>query len=308
MADIRHHQKKTGEFFAESFGSTPLAARLEDIFGEAIELRRFTTVQNLRDEYGDLLASLLALGHECGFDPVDALAACHKKITDRRVQYRSLGRKLNIALLGGAFDPPTVGHVAVAKAILDWSKTFDEVWFVPCFRHMFNKKMTKTEYRIEMCKLAVADDPRIRVWDYEVEHKLRGTYHFAKTIQDDPECENFNFSIIIGMDNANTFDKWFNYGYLERMIRFVVVDRAGETSDPAVDWYRKPPHIYFRCEQPLPEVSSTMARERFRRWFNNDHDIEYDTYRTEQHVIEVMGVDVFKYALEHHLYREKIKE
>ena len=140
-------------------------------------------------------------------------------------------------------------------------KTFDEVWLMPANRHMLGKKMTNVEDRIKMCELATAGDGRIKVSRYEVENDLAGeTYHaMTKLMNEDYAKDRYDFSVIIGQDNANSFDKWVNYDLLERLCRFVVVSRIGEEPNDA-DWYRKPPHIYLKAEDEIPGWSSSMIR------------------------------------------------
>ena len=74
-----------------------------------------------------------------------------------------------------------------------------------------------------------------------------------------------DFSLVIGMDNANTFDNWINYKELERLIPFIVVPRIGVQPDPKVDWYLKPPHIYLNGENPPKDTSSTKVRDIFKK-------------------------------------------
>lgn len=258
---IRELQNTVGEVFKKAFGRTSLRARLQDILGEAIELQRFTDIQNLEEEAGDLACSLLAFFDETGLSMEEAVQRTLKKIERRQQQYHSLGRKLKVALLGGAFDPPTLGHIAVAKFVLDSSREFDEVWLVPCYRHMFNKEMSSAEDRLTMLGHAVADDGRIRIFDYEIVHKLGGeTYHFLRSLMDSEMVQTHEFSYIIGMDNANNFDKWVNFEELERLIRFVIVPRVGEKAKSSVDWFLKPPHIFLRSDTPLPDTASSEVR------------------------------------------------
>jgi len=68
MTDIKNIQDKVNSVFIDSFGTTPLGQRLDDILGEAIELKRWTHLPNLKEEAGDLMSSLLQLFNECEWD------------------------------------------------------------------------------------------------------------------------------------------------------------------------------------------------------------------------------------------------
>jgi nicotinate-nucleotide adenylyltransferase len=256
-------QKTVNHAFLQAFGRTPLAQRLNDILGEAIELSRFTDMQHLREELGDLLSSSMQLANECNWTVEELIRENLDKIERRQIQYRSLGRKTAVALLGGAMDPITLGHIEIAKFVLNTSKTFDEVYLMPCYEHMTGKQMAPPEHRLEMCRLAAQCDARIKVFDYEIANKLSGeTYQTIKLLQEEDFAKHkFDFSLIIGMDNANNFEKWVNYQLLERLIRFVVVPRQGVEMDPRVSWYLKSPHIFLgNCENQIRQVSSTEVR------------------------------------------------
>ncbi len=292
----RELQKKVQATFTESFGRTPLRERQQDILGEAIELHRATDLVNLREEAGDLLCSLIQLHNECDWDITERAQATLDKIKGRQQQYKSLGRKLKVAILGGAFDPIHKGHIQTAKFVLDTSKTFDEVWLAPCNEHMSGKEMTAAEHRLAMCELAAAGDGRIRVLDYEIKNKLRGeTYHFLKRLLEEDFAKNeFDFSYIIGQDNANDFDSWVNYEHLERMMRFIVVPREGVKANPEAQWFLKPPHIYLASgDSPIGNISSTQVREIFK--IGNRAHRAMDT---------LLHPDVLAYAREHNLYPE----
>jgi nicotinate-nucleotide adenylyltransferase len=172
--------------------------------------------------------------------------------------------RTKVAILGGAFDPITKGHTAIARFVLS-TRMFDEVWLMPCFRHLYGKNMTSADHRVEMCTVATRADKKIKVCTYEITNSLNGeTYHLIKQLLEADFAKQFDFSIIIGMDNANTFDKWFNYKELEQMIQFVVVPRNGVKQDLKVMWYMKPPHVYLVPDKPLVECSSTQVREQLK--------------------------------------------
>ena len=260
-------QIKVRDTFTNAFGRTPLKARLDDIMGEAEELVRYTDLTNLKEETGDLLATVIQLANECGWSIEELIDNNCEKIERRIQQYKSLHRKKKVALLGGAFNPPHLSHLKLAQFVLNSSKTFDEVHIMPCFKHMYNKKMTDPTQRLEMCNLAVEDfgDNRIKVSDYEITNELGGeTYTLVNNLLEEQFAKDeMDFSMIIGYDNALSFDKWVNYEHLERMMRFVVVSRAGvEIDHNKAGWCLKSPHIFLQADDGvIPDISSTIVRD-----------------------------------------------
>jgi len=49
--------------------------------------------------------------------------------------------KINVAILGGAFNPIHKSHIDVAKSVLDDCKQINEVWITPCFTHKYIKNI-----------------------------------------------------------------------------------------------------------------------------------------------------------------------
>ncbi len=285
-------QKQVNQVFNDAFGRTPLKQRLDDILGEAIELSRCVDFMKVKEELSDLLASAIQLANEAEWDCEELVRDTLKKIERRKEQYLTLGRKTQVAILGGAFNPPTNGHIQTAKFILNSSKTFDEVWLMPCFGHMYGKNMVSPEHRLEMCGIAAKVDARIKVFDFEIERQLKGeTYQTVKLLQETSMAnDKYNFSWIMGMDNALTFNKWVNYEHLEKMIRFVVVPRKGYNFDPSVNWFLKAPHIYISDDNPVDEISSTQIR----KWFEQGN-----TEQLEKH----MDKNVLDYIIKKELYK-----
>ena len=57
-----------------------------------------------------------------------------------------------IALFGGSFDPPHVGHLLAAAYVLA-TEPVDELWLVPVFEHPLGKKPAAPfEHRVELCE------------------------------------------------------------------------------------------------------------------------------------------------------------
>lgn len=291
MKDI---QKIVNDTFLENFGKTPLTERINDILGETLELIRFTDIKNLKEETGDLLCSLLQLCNESGWNAEDLIKyVCEEKIPKRKLQYKSLGRKYKIALLGGSYNPITLGHIQLAQYVLNTSKSFDEVWIMPNYNSITGKDIQSFEHRFNMCKLAAKVDGRIKIFDYEQQKQLAGeTYHLVKTLLADKDYDNYNFSFIIGLDNANVFDTWYNYNDLERLIRFVIVPRKGYK--PLYNaWYLKEPHIFLNGNDEdinIMEVSSTFVRDKIK---NND----------TSDILNYINKDVYQYIIDNNLYK-----
>jgi len=202
----------------------------------------------------------------------------------------------NVALLGLTANPPTIGHIQLAQFVLNTSSEFDEVWLMPAYHHMYGKNMVDAQHRLNMCKLAAKVDGRIKVFDYEIVNQLAGeTYYLFKRLKQEEELnKKYNFSLIIGLDNANTFDKWVNYTEVERMVRFVVVPRKGYERDEKVNWYLEKPHIFLKGDSDIDEVSSTLVREKLKNFYNGSINL------TE--LLPYINNDVLKYIIDNNLY------
>ena len=286
---MKELQKKVNETFEKNFGYTPLGERMKDIQREFFELNKWQDIKNLKEESGDLLASLIQLHNESGWDVEENINSTLNKINSRYLQYKSLGRKTKVAIFGGAFNPITIGHIQTAQFVLNTSGEFDEVWLMPANKHMGNKNMVSPEHRINMCELASNIDGRIKVFDYEVKNNLAGeTFNFFKRLKTEKSLnEKYNFSMIIGSDNANNFDKWVNYEELERMVRFIIVPRKGVEIDNNINWYLKDPHIFLNNETNIMEISSTKVR---------------DLIKSKKPLDGLLNDDVIEYIYKNNLY------
>lgn len=163
-----------------------------------------------------------------------------------------------VAIFGGAFNPITLGHTEVANLVLR-SALVDEVWLMPAYSHMYHKEMVLPEHRLKMIDLSI-DDKHIKSFDFEIKHELSGeTYKLVDKLLSGQEYKDYEFSFIMGLDNANTFHKWVNYEYLRDKIPFIVVPRTGYNYQKDIYWYLKSPHTYI-VSNPLIEISSTHVR------------------------------------------------
>ncbi len=263
MSDLPRVSAEIAARFESAFGRTPLSERVQDILAQATALGRFADLGQLRDEAGDLLCSVLQLCNECGWSPAELMAATLAKIDDRREIYAALGRKLRVALLGGAFDPIHRGHLEVAAEALRLGGV-DEVWLMPCHEHLAGKEMAPAERRLEMCRIAARSARGVGVFDYELRHGFRGeTYHLVKKLLAEEVARvRCDFSLIIGQDNADGFAAWTNSEGLERLLPILVVPRAGYPPPGPSAWYLRHPHRFLEGASGVFAASSTEVRRR----------------------------------------------
>lgn len=100
---------------------------------------------------------------------------------------------MRIALLGGAFNPPHNGHVAIARQILDFGLA-DELWFLPSFGQSPPKEVAPPTDRLAMTRLL--NVPNTKVSTIEIDNKLDGeTIHLLPFLP-----KEHTFSFIIGAD------------------------------------------------------------------------------------------------------------
>ena len=154
-----------------------------------------------------------------------------------------------IALYGGSFNPPHLGHVQVVSYVLSTSDV-DAVWLVPTFQHAFGKSLAPFDERLEMCRLALAPFAPERARVSAIERTMGGQSRTIDTVETlmaaDPDAR---FDLVIGADILEERHLWKRFDRLEQLCRFIVIGRRG---------YEIPPD--FAAAPPLFDVSSTQLR------------------------------------------------
>ncbi|MCP4196536.1 MAG: nicotinate-nicotinamide nucleotide adenylyltransferase, partial [Proteobacteria bacterium] len=130
-----------------------------------------------------------------------------------------------VGVFGGTFDPPHLGHLGLARIVLD-SRMVQEVWFIPCLTHRFRKKPASYEDRVAMCRLLVKSEPHMKVSTVETRTDKPG-YTLAmieRLITENPQAD---FRHLAGTDIYHEKDKWFHYDKIERLAPPIYVERKG---------------------------------------------------------------------------------
>lgn len=180
---------------------------------------------------------------------------------------------MNVALVGGSFNPPHVGHQLAALYVRS-TLPVDEVWFVPTWKHPFGKPHEAFAHRVAMCR-ALADDlgPWFKVSEAEAEVGGQGrTIELLEWLL--PRHPDARFRFVIGSDILADLPNWKDWDKIQALVQVTVLHRAGFSAPNAIG-------------PPLAQVSSSEIRRRL---------------EAKDPPTDLVPRSVLEYAQAHHLY------
>ena len=137
-----------------------------------------------------------------------------------------------IGLYGGTFDPPHWGHLISAQVIAE-TLTLSKVIFLPAGHppHKMNHPITPATHRIEMVRLAIAENPRFELCDWETQqngpnYTIQTVRYFRSQVK--PEDELY---WIIGADSLADLPTWYEFDSLIETVSIVTAWRGGVEID-----------------------------------------------------------------------------
>ena len=147
-----------------------------------------------------------------------------------------------IALFGGSFDPPHIGHLLAASYVLA-TEPIDELWLVPVERHPFAKPLVGSyDHRVELCERLAAQLPRTRVSRAEQESGQGRTVDLLEWLhRKHPQTR---WALMLGTDLDAEKPQWKRFERVEQLARLITVRRGG----------------YGEGGVAIPEISSTQVR------------------------------------------------
>ena len=176
----------------------------------------------------------------------------------------SSGPGSGIGVLGSAFNPPHLGHLALAQEAL-WQLGLSEVVLMPTGEapHKRIADDPGRELRLAMTRLAAADDSRFSVSTLEVEHE--GPSYTCETLELlGRERGDTELVFVMGADAAVGLESWREPERVIKRARLAVARRAG-VSDADVAAVLRSLGAEERAtmlEMPEFGVSSSVVRER----------------------------------------------
>ncbi len=130
-------------------------------------------------------------------------------------------------VFGGSFDPPHLGHVALARLALQ-SSQIDRLLIVPTYSHAFSKRMVGFEHRVKMCELAFVDLSRGTCLVSTIEEELSGTSYTIDTLALlRKEFPDDVFRLVVGGDIPEELHKWKCHEELQEIAPLLVIGRDG---------------------------------------------------------------------------------
>jgi nicotinate-nucleotide adenylyltransferase len=171
---------------------------------------------------------------------------------------------LRIGILGGAFNPPHIGHLVCAQEAFVQLE-LDKVVFVPTGQapHREIEEDPGAEARFEMCEAAIDGDERFEASRVELERE--GPSYTADTLrglhESGPDDELF---LLLGGDQAASLASWHEPEQVLELATLGVVERVGYTrSTIAIQVGRLKGADRVRyLDMPVMQVSSTSVRRR----------------------------------------------
>ncbi len=134
----------------------------------------------------------------------------------------------SVALFGGSFDPPHIGHKSVVEEAL-LLDDIDKIILVPTFLNPFKKVSFSTpQERLKMTAEMFIENTKVEVNDFEV--RQNKTTKTATTLQYFQQQYDVRY-LIIGADNLSSIDKWYNFEWLNRQITWLIATRNGYPLD-----------------------------------------------------------------------------
>lgn len=134
---------------------------------------------------------------------------------------------MKVGILGGTFDPPHVGHLALAKAAQK-HLGLELVLWVPNTKNPLKKNVAEatSRQRLEMVQVLISDQPDMAVSDIELTRE--GPSYMCDTMEELLASQpSWDMWLILGADSLHTFMTWHYPERILKVARLAVAVRPG---------------------------------------------------------------------------------
>ena len=179
-----------------------------------------------------------------------------------------------IGIFGGSFNPIHLGHTALAAYICEQGLV-DEVWLMVSPQNPLKRDsaLLDESERLAMARLAVAPYPMLRACDFEFTlPRPSYTYHTLQALR--KAYPDHEFSLIIGEDNWQCFNRWYRGEDIARETPIIVYPRDVEGKLKVFSAMHEIP-LSLGLPKLLP-YSSTEVRARIAQGDDTSHMLHPD--------------------------------
>src|SRR5690606_38871374 len=185
-----------------------------------------------------------------------------------------------IGLFFGSFNPIHMGHLIIANIMAE-TTDLSRVWFVVSPQNPFkpSKGLLHEFDRYDMVRAAIHDNYKLEVSDVEFNlPKPSYTIHTLVYLQE--KYPDKQFSIIMGVDNLTSFQKWKNHEVILNNYGLYVYPRPGVQ----LSELKSHPNVKF-VQAPMLDISATFIRNCIR----NNQSVRYLVPDAVEELIRLKG-------------------
>ena len=172
-----------------------------------------------------------------------------------------------IGILGGTFDPPHKGHLAISKIALKKLK-LDKVYWIITKKNPFKQKTYYTlKERLKKIKKILKKIEKIEVLYLDKKLNSSRSIDIIKFIRSKKKPKNLYF--LIGSDILTDFHNWKSWKKIVRLVKLIVFSRKGydkKISKTIVVNYINKKNIIFINNKPI-KISSTLLRKKMKKTY-----------------------------------------
>lgn len=170
---------------------------------------------------------------------------------------------MKLAIMGGTFNPPHLGHLICAEEVNDHFK-FDKVMFIPCARppHKRGSEVLDAQHRYDMTILATQDNPLFEVSRIELDRP--GRSYSIETVRQLREIYGQDTEIhwIVGADSILEMFIWKDVDELLTLCKFIAINRPGYDLSQTDPRFMKRVQLF---KVTNVDISATEIRRRVRQ-------------------------------------------
>ena len=170
-----------------------------------------------------------------------------------------------IGILGGTFDPPHKGHLAISKIALKKLK-LEKVYWIITKKNPFKQKTYYTlKERLKKTKKILKKIEKIEVLYLDKKLNSSRSIDIIKFIRSKKKPKNLYF--LIGSDILTDFHNWKSWKKIVKLIKLIVFSRKGydkKISKTIVVNYINKKNIIFINNKPI-KISSTLLRKKMKK-------------------------------------------